>query len=1450
MASMELRLPNPLDCANLATEWPKWKQTFLIYMIANKRDGDSEQSKIATFLWLIGQRGVEIFNTLFPNDGSFNGMFGAGGAQIAAAAGGVVGAVAGGVGAAAGGSAAVASGVGAAVVGGGAGVPAGGGRTLADVIKAFDDYCLPRRNVTMEAFKFNMIVQKEKQSFGNFETELRTQLQYCEFECTNCHTSYADRLLRDRIIVGVQDKKLQLKLLDGKDDPLGNVIETCKVFEAAAANKQLLDRKCGNAEIKSVVEQTQDTGDNAELQEVAVVKRTCYNCGQAFNGQHFRHCPAINIRCNKCGKIGHFQKFCKAGGGADTSKGRLQRTDDKKKTAVKTVRSIDWRDSGKSLTSIGQGDSAEFTANPNIYRYRVNLNDRVVERVRWMKTFLIQDWPITFKLDTGSDINCVPLNLISKLKIELSKLKQYRVLDYSSNEIKVHGQVSLICVDKDSGEKHVISFVVVDNEFEPLLGLESCVTLGLLKRTYSVYAANNLPSDVNTFVATFKELFEGLGKCPGTCSIILKEGSVPSLHYKKRIPLSLQDRLRDQLNEMVAQGIISSVDYPTDWVNNIQIVEKPNGSLRICLDPKPLNACIKREHFLIPKIEDIMSNLTNKKVFTVLDLRNGFWQMELDRQSSDLTTFMTPFGRYKWNRVPFGINSAPEMFQKKMVQIFGDIPGVEVYFDDLTISGKDFEEHDRTLRLVMERASKYNIRFNDSKIQYRCSEIRLMGHIISDGTIRPDNKYIRAITDIQTPTNKTEVMRLLGLFKYLARFIPNLSKRTALMREITRKEAVWQWTAAHDEELRGLLQVISTSPVLTIYDPAKPVVIQTDSSKDGIGSVLLQEGKPVAYASRCLTKSEKKWAQIEKELLAIVFACERFHYFLYGRDFQVQSDHKPLATLINRDIDSVTARLQRMFMFLLKYPGLSIVFTPGKEMLVADCLSRAPLNDPVEDDLNLSGLIHSITKRVCMSEENYKTCVEALQNDERYSRICKYVQEGWPSYHKLDDLSQRFYKVKDELHFEENLLFKDHRLVIPTELQRAMCKWLHAPHMGIEKTLARARIHVYWPGMTQDIIETVKDCSTCEVFKRNNQKEPLVQDGKAEYPFHKVSVDIFEYGGESYLALIDAYSGLLCAEMLRDKSATQVIKSFDNIFGRYGYPTEIRCDNVPFNSEVCDRYADECNFRFVFSSPRYPQSNGLAEKGVAIAKNILKRCLEVGEVSMFQYRLLEYNNTPIASMKMSPAEIFFGRLLKTKLPVDSQLLHSGQVDKSEVNKQIEKKRNTQKKYYDQHAKPLPVLNEGERVMFKKNGKEWHYGKIVRKVNARSYIILDNFNNHFRRNRRFISKTNNNVINTSDLLFEESLSRATDTNSSNVKPVNPRENMLATENNEQTPVLEERQEPTLNASFYDTASEGSHTDEENEYVSDNECQDIQRSVQSRTRSGRVVRPPQLYGEWTI
>ncbi|XP_055585261.1 uncharacterized protein K02A2.6-like [Uranotaenia lowii] len=229
------------------------------------------------------------------------------------------------------------------------------------------------------------------------------------------------------------------------------------------------------------------------------------------------------------------------------------------------------------------------------------------------------------------------------------------------------------------------------------------------------------------------------------------------------------------------------------------------------------------------------------------------------------------------------------------------------------------------------------------------------------------------------------------------------------------------------------------------------------------------------------------------------------------------------------------------------------------------------------------------------------------------------------------------------------------------------------------------------------------------------------------------------------------------------KSACSVIEVLDHIFCRYGYPTQIRCDNVPFNSKAFDDYANKCNVKFSFSSSRYPQSNGLAEKGVAIAKNILKRCLEEVEYQCFQYRLLEYNTTVVASTGMTPAQLFFGRQLKTHLPTTAALLTRSNMNEKNIKKIIEYKRQKQKSYYDRSAKSLPVLSCGETVIFKKNSREWHYGQITRNVNNRSYIIQDDNGSYFRRNRRFIKKSQNRGFDPSEALYEEHLQKALNRN---------------------------------------------------------------------------------------
>lgn len=330
------------------------------------------------------------------------------------------------------------------------------------------------------------------------------------------------------------------------------------------------------------------------------------------------------------------------------------------------------------------------------------------------------------------------------------------------------------------------------------------------------------------------------------------------------------------------------------------------------------------------------------------------------------------------------------------------------------------------------------------------------------------------------------------MFKFLARFIPNLTSKSANLRELTKNDSPWGWEEKHQKEFDELKGIICQSLALRMFDPKLPLVIQTDASKDGLGCVLMQNDQPIAFGSRSLTASEQKWAQIKKELLAIVFACEKFHHFIYGRSVIVHSDHKPLETLIKKELDDVTVRLQRMFLILLKYPGIEVRYTPGKHLLVADCLSRAFLNDTGIDNEELKYVIHIVKKRVCVSKDNYDIYVSETQKDYQLQELIGYIGGEWPSPKNIPLYLQQYQKVKDELKYEKGLLFMNDKLIVSSTLRGKLIEMLHESHFGIEKTLARAR-QFYWPGISVNIKSIVKNCHICEKYTRNNCGEPLIQ---------------------------------------------------------------------------------------------------------------------------------------------------------------------------------------------------------------------------------------------------------------------------------------------------------------------------------------------------------------------
>ena len=330
------------------------------------------------------------------------------------------------------------------------------------------------------------------------------------------------------------------------------------------------------------------------------------------------------------------------------------------------------------------------------------------------------------------------------------------------------------------------------------------------------------------------------------------------------------------------------------------VVAKPS-KIRICLDPKDLNQAVQHPKFQMPTLEELLPELSKARIFSSFDAKDGFYQISLDEESSKLTTFWTPLGRYRYLRMPFGISLAPEVFESKLQECLPDLPGVKVIRDDILVVGygeTDSEaliNHDQNVIQLLERARQVNLKLNKSKVKLRQAEVKFMGHVISKGGLKPDPDKVSAIKNMPKPESKSEVLTLLGFVNYLSKFLPKLSEVSAPLRELTTQHAEFTWASKHDEAFATIQQLVIQHPVLKVYNIAEDVTIQTDASDKGLEAVLLQNGQPVAFASRTLSKTEQRYATIEKECLAIVFGCERFNQYLARREkILVQTDHKPL----------------------------------------------------------------------------------------------------------------------------------------------------------------------------------------------------------------------------------------------------------------------------------------------------------------------------------------------------------------------------------------------------------------------------------------------------------------------------------------------------------------------------------------------------------------------------
>ena len=357
----------------------------------------------------------------------------------------------------------------------------------------------------------------------------------------------------------------------------------------------------------------------------------------------------------------------------------------------------------------------------------------------------------------------------------------------------------------------------------------------------------------------------------------------------------------------------------------------------------------------------------------------------------------------------------------------------------------------------------------------------------------------------------------LGIATYMAPFAPNLSQHTAILRELLKNDADFQWTPSHETAFKKIKRLICKEITLSYFDPRAETHVQVDASSHGLGAVLLQNGRPIAFASKSLSDCERRYANIEREMLAVVFGCERFHTYVYGKRFTIQSDHKPLEMIHLKNLAAAPQRLQRMLLRIQSY-DIVIKYKPGKEVTLADSMSRQPCSnsESLEFDVQISHVQFSTQK---LDELRRET-----RNDDKLQSLLKVIADGWPNRQRdVHPKLRAFWPFRDELVADDGIVLKGNQIVMPASLHAETLAKLHESHQGIEKTRLRARSCVFWNGINQDIEDVVRKCATCQQMQRAQQRQPLMPHDTPSRAWQIVGTDLFVINRETYLLVSDYY---------------------------------------------------------------------------------------------------------------------------------------------------------------------------------------------------------------------------------------------------------------------------------------------------------------------------------------
>ena len=964
-----------------------------------------------------------------------------------------------------------------------------GEESYEDIHKVLKQHYKPKPIKIAERFRFYKRSQFQTETVAEYLAELRRLAVTCEFG------NFLNDALCDRFVCGLNNSAMQRRLLSEPNLDLSRACELAQGMEAARKDAKEM--------------QILPTGVNEESSANRVGTGSSKPCSRCLGVGHIpSECRFKSAKCNKCLRTGHIAKACRSKAPVTTRRTQQRRYNKRDSPEIRNSKGkrVDRIDK-ESLHQDAESSDVESPADiihvhlvsptvPESYKVPVELNGQ----------------HLIMELDTGAAVSLVsektwstqlnsPALKATSLKLQSYPDKKLQVLGYCTIQAKVQ---NMRVAD--------LPLVVVQGQGPSLFGRNWLQEVKLnwtdLARVHNIHTTTKT-DQLTSLLQKYEDVVnDKLGHCKNVkAKLHLKSDVTPKFCRARPLALALKPKVEAELERQEKRGVLRKVDV-SEWATPIVPVVKPNGSIRLCGDYKvSLNPQLQVNQYPLPHLDELFAAMNGGQKFTTLDLSEAYLQIELEEEAKSCTTINTHKGLYAFNRLPYGIASSPAIFQCVMEQILPKVPGIVCYIDDILITGKDDEEHLHRLDLVLKSFKENGLTIKMSKCHFLQPSVQYLGKIISQEGIQPAKSKIEAILKVKPPCDITQLRSFLGMVNHYSKFIRCLADLSVPLNNLLKKDVAWEWTETHQSCFDKLKEALTTTTVLAHFDPKMPIGLACDASAVGIGAVIYHKypdgsERPIAYASKTLSDSERNYSQIEREALSIVFGIKKFHQHLYGHKFSLLTDHKPLLAIFSprKGIPAMAAsRLQRWAILLSAYT-YDIEYKPTKEHGNADMLSRLPVGpDQFFDDKQSLNIVVNLIQdsQVQDSPVSATEVQKATRADPVLQKLLWYIKKGWPqNKKKIDKQLHPYFQIRTELTIHKDCILRGLRIIIPEKLRKQVLTEIHSSHLGIVRMKSIARLHVWWPRIDSDIEACSKECRPCQENHRNPNRAPLTHGNR------------------------------------------------------------------------------------------------------------------------------------------------------------------------------------------------------------------------------------------------------------------------------------------------------------------------------------------------------------------